>query len=134
MTVRQKVQHILNSITPIQVLALGFATVILVGTFVLMLPISSRNNNTTDFTTALFTATSATCVTGLVVVDTGTYWSRFGQTVIMLLIQIGGLGFMSFATLLFMIIRLVHISKALILAIFKICFFLITLKIFYLIC
>ncbi|MGF7396635.1 TrkH family potassium uptake protein [Thermoanaerobacterium thermosaccharolyticum] len=103
MTVRQKVQHTLSTITPIQVLALGFAAVILVGTFVLMLPISSRNNNTTDFTTALFTATSATCVTGLVVVDTGTYWSRFGQTVIMLLIQIGGLGFMSFATLLFMI-------------------------------
>ncbi|WHE08554.1 TrkH family potassium uptake protein [Thermoanaerobacterium thermosaccharolyticum] len=103
MTVRQKVQHILNSITPIQVLALGFATVILIGTFILMLPISSSTNTETDFTTALFTATSATCVTGLVVVDTGTYWSRFGQTVIMILIQVGGLGFMSFATLLFMV-------------------------------
>lgn len=84
---------------PVQILALGFAALILVGTIILMLPISSSNGRTTSFLDALFTATSATCVTGLVVVDTGTYWSTFGQIIIMLLVQIGGLGFMTFSTL-----------------------------------
>lgn len=65
---------------------------IMLGTFLLMLPISSRRGSITAFSDALFTATSATCVTGLVVKDTATYWSVFGQGVIFILIQIGGMG------------------------------------------
>ncbi|NHM26092.1 Trk family potassium uptake protein [Desulfofundulus sp. TPOSR] len=90
-------------LSPPQVLVLGFATLILAGALVLMLPVSSRSGQVTDFLTALFTATSAVCVTGLVVVDTGTYWSTFGQAVILALIQIGGLGFMSMATFFFIL-------------------------------
>ena len=80
-------------------LILGFLTVILTGTFLLMLPISTNDGSVTPFLTSLFTATSATCVTGLIIVDTYTHWSIFGQTVILLMIQIGGLGFMTMATL-----------------------------------
>ena len=75
-----------------QVIILGFAVLILVGTFLLMLPISAQSREWTAFSDALFTATSAVCVTGLVVQDTATYWSYFGQTVILFLIQIGGMG------------------------------------------
>lgn len=82
-----------------QVLAIGFIVLILVGAILLSLPISSRNGTYTNFIDSLFVSTSATCVTGLVTVDTGTHWSYFGKIVIMLLIQIGGLGFMSVATL-----------------------------------
>ena len=71
---------------------LGFAGVILLGALVLMLPIATASRTWTPFHEALFTSTSAVCVTGLVVQDTGSYWSGFGQTVILLLIQIGGLG------------------------------------------
>ena len=78
----------------------GFAGMIALGAVLLMLPISSENGQFTSPVNALFTATSATCVTGLVVVDTGTYWSHFGQGVILFLIQVGGLGFMASATLL----------------------------------
>jgi len=85
--------------TPTQILAMGFAGIILTGTLLLMLPISTASGQGADFITALFTATSAVCVTGLVVVDTGTYWSYFGQVVIMLLIQSGGLGVMTMATM-----------------------------------
>lgn len=85
--------------SPPQILVLGFAAIILVGAILLMLPISSTSGETLPFIDAFFTATSATCVTGLVVVDTGTYFSTFGQIVIMLLIQVGGLGFMTMATL-----------------------------------
>lgn len=85
--------------SPPQILVLGFATIILVGALLLMLPISSTTGESLPFVDALFTATSATCVTGLIVVDTGTYYSTFGQVVIMLLIQTGGLGFMTVATL-----------------------------------
>lgn len=76
-------------------IAFGFLAVILLGTVLLCLPISSESGKNTDFLSALFTATSATCVTGLAVYDTGTHWSVFGQSVILFLIQIGGLGFMS---------------------------------------
>ncbi|HHW56407.1 MAG TPA: Trk family potassium uptake protein [Clostridia bacterium] len=86
-------------LTPTQVLALGFAAIILIGTLLLMLPVATKSGEGADFLTALFTATSATCVTGLVVVDTKTYWSTFGQIVIMLLIQVGGLGIMTMSTL-----------------------------------
>ncbi|MGB9856792.1 MAG: TrkH family potassium uptake protein [Dictyoglomaceae bacterium] len=83
----------------------SFILVILTGTFLLMLPISSKSGKFTDFITALFTATSATCVTGLVVVDTGTYWSNFGQLVIMSLIQIGGLSYIVLATSLMILLN-----------------------------
>ncbi|MBS6185003.1 MAG: TrkH family potassium uptake protein, partial [Clostridium celatum] len=78
--------------------------VILVGALILTLPISTTSGESTNFLDALFTATSAVCVTGLIVVDTGTYWNMFGQTVIMILIEIGGLGFMSFTTLIAIIL------------------------------
>ena len=88
----------------VQILALGFILVILVGALILTLPISTTSGESTNFFDALFTATSAVCVTGLIVVDTGTYWNMFGQTVIMILIEIGGLGFMSFTTLIAIIL------------------------------
>lgn len=84
--------------SPPQILAIGFISVILCGTLLLTLPISTVVGKGLPFIDALFTATSAVCVTGLVVVDTGTVFSIFGQSVILLLIQIGGLGFMTFAT------------------------------------
>ncbi|EJO5349089.1 Trk family potassium uptake protein [Clostridium botulinum] len=95
-----KMAHRQRRFTPVQILALGFAVVIFIGAILLSLPISSQSGQRTPFLDCLFTATSSVCVTGLVVVDTGTYWTYFGKTVIMLLIEIGGLGFMSFATLL----------------------------------
>ncbi len=78
-------------------LAIGYFYIIMLGSILLMLPIASRSSETTSFVTALFTATSATCVTGLVIVDTFSHWSLFGQIVILLLIQTGGVGFMTFA-------------------------------------
>lgn len=75
-----------------QIIIFGFLAVILVGTLLLMLPFASREPGSAPFLDALFTATSATCVTGLIVHDTATYWSCFGQVVILLLIQIGGMG------------------------------------------
>ena len=84
---------------PDQVLVLGFAAVILTGAFLLMMPVASSDGTVTPFIDCLFTSTSAVCVTGLVTVDTGVHWSLFGQIVIMLLIETGGLGFMTFATM-----------------------------------
>ena len=80
-----------------QIITLGFAGVILLGALLLMLPISTTGENVTPFNETLFTATSAVCVTGLVVQDTGCYWSTFGQAVILTLIQIGGLGVVTVA-------------------------------------
>ncbi|SHK89354.1 TrkH family potassium uptake protein [Desulforamulus aeronauticus] len=93
----QRLSGFLNH--PARVLVLGFLCVILVGAFLLALPISSASKEYTNFLSALFTSTSAVCVTGLVVMDTGTHWSTFGHVVIMALIQIGGLGFMTMAVL-----------------------------------
>lgn len=84
-----------------QILALGYLLVIFIGAILLRLPFSTKQGQSTTFLGALFTSTSATCVTGLVVYDTNTHWSIFGQTVVLLLIQTGGLGFMTFVTLLF---------------------------------
>ena len=84
-------------LTSFQVIILGFAGVILLGTMILMLPISSAEGTVTSFHDALFTATSAVCVTGLAVQDTGSYWSFFGQAVILILIQVGGLGVVTVA-------------------------------------
>ena len=78
--------------TSFQVIIISFACLILVGTMLLMLPVSARHGEMTNFSDALFTAVSATCVTGLVVKDTAMYWSPFGQAVIITLIQIGGMG------------------------------------------
>ena len=82
-----------RKLTSFQIIILGFFGVILFGTFLLMLPFSSRSGLATPFSEALFTSTSAVCVTGLIVHDTATYWSAFGQFVILLLIQIGGMGY-----------------------------------------
>lgn len=84
-------------LTSFQVIILGFAGVILIGTLLLMLPVSSEEGLFTPFDEALFTATSAVCVTGLIIKDTGSYWSVAGQTIILLLIQIGGLGVVTVA-------------------------------------
>lgn len=89
----------LDRFGPHQLLVLGFGSVILVGALLLTLPIASEDRTVTNFIDALFTATSAVCVTGLVVVDTSTHWSMFGELVIILLIQVGGLGIMTFAGL-----------------------------------
>ena len=84
-------------VTPVQVITLSFAAVVLCGTLLLMLPIASRDGESVPFIHALFTSTSASCVTGLVVYDTLTKWSLFGQIVILCLIQIGGIGIITLA-------------------------------------
>jgi trk system potassium uptake protein len=88
-----------KTIRPERILALGFLSLILIGTFLLSLPVSSLTKQTIGIHKALFTATSAVCVTGLVVLDTGATFTFFGRMVILMLIQIGGLGLMIFATL-----------------------------------
>ncbi|MDP4132392.1 MAG: potassium transporter TrkG [Bacillota bacterium] len=88
---------IIKKISPPKIILLGYMTIILTGALLLCLPFASTKPGSCDFVTALFTATSATCVTGLVVVDTAIEWTLFGQIVIMLLIQIGGIGFMTIA-------------------------------------
>ncbi|MFI3210013.1 MAG: TrkH family potassium uptake protein [Peptostreptococcaceae bacterium] len=90
---------------PGQVMVIGFLSMILIGATILNLPISTKSGQSIGFLDALFTATSAICVTGLVVVDTATYWSTFGQIVIITMIQIGGLGFMSITTMIAIIIK-----------------------------
>ncbi len=92
-----------KTLSSMQIISLGFVGVILVGTLLLMLPVSSAGGEAASFHDALFTATSAVCVTGLIVKDTATYWSFFGQAVILVLIQIGGLGVVSVAALIAMI-------------------------------
>lgn len=89
----------ITRLTPPQIIILGFLSVIILGAFLLMLPVSLESNQFDKPMTAFFTATSATCVTGLTLVDIERYYSAFGQAVILLLIQIGGLGFMSLAML-----------------------------------
>ena len=86
-------------LTPYQVLVLGFAGLILAGAALLTLPAASATGQSTPFLDALFTATSAVCVTGLIVVDTGRHWSLFGQLVIITLIQMGGLGIIAMTTI-----------------------------------
>lgn len=86
-----------RKLTSFQIIIIGFFCVIIFGTFLLMLPFSSRSGLATPFFEALFTSTSAVCVTGLIIHDTATYWSVFGQIVILLLIQIGGMGVITVA-------------------------------------
>ncbi len=93
-------EHFLEKkLSSFQIIISGFLSTILIGAFLLMLPFSSAESTWTGFEEALFTSTSAVCVTGLVVLDTATYWSLFGQIVILALIQIGGLGVISIAAL-----------------------------------
>jgi trk system potassium uptake protein TrkH len=94
----------LNRLSPQQVLVIGFAALIIVGGLLLSLPVASRSGDRLSFMDALFTSTSAVCVTGLVVVDTYDQFSLFGQLVIICLIQIGGLGIMTISTLVFLIL------------------------------
>lgn len=94
-----------KSLSATKIIAIAFAAIIFLGACLLNLPAASRSGEPSGFLTALFTATSATCVTGLVVQDTWLQWSGFGQCVILLLIQVGGLGFMSAATLLVFLLR-----------------------------
>lgn len=90
-------EKIKKQVSPAQVVLLGFLALIGLGTVLLMLPFAARSGRATPFLDALFTATSATCVTGLVVQDTFTYWAPFGQAVILLLIQFGGMGVVTMA-------------------------------------
>ena len=92
-----------NKLSSFQIIILGFAGVIVLGALLLMLPISTQNGAVTPFSKTLFTATSAVCVTGLIVFDTASYWSGFGQLIILIMIQIGGLGVISVASFLSML-------------------------------
>lgn len=94
-----KIAAYINKMQPTQIMVVGFAIIILIGGLLLNLPISSRNGESIGLLDALFTATSSVCITGLTVVDIATYWSIFGQVVIIGLIQIGGLGFMTATTM-----------------------------------
>lgn len=93
-----------KTLSTTQIIALGFFSAILIGTLLLMLPISSANGKATPLIDALFTATTSVCVTGLVVVPTCLHWSLFGKIIILILIQLGGLGIISFTTAIMMII------------------------------
>jgi len=94
-----------KGLSPAQSIAIAFAVIILIGAVLLLLPVSSRTGESHSVLDALFAATSATCVTGLVPGDTYTMWSDFGQTVILILIELGGLGFMSVASLVILLLR-----------------------------
>ena len=98
---KQKKFHL----TTFQIIILGFAGVILLGSLLLCLPISTRSGEWASYLDALFTATTSVCVTGLVTQDTGTYWSLFGQIIILILIQIGGMGVMTVAIMLGLMAR-----------------------------
>lgn len=89
----------IKNMSPVRIITLSFSVTILVGTLLLMLPISSTSGNWTSFIDSLYTATSATCVTGQVVLDTALHWNYFGKTVILIMIELGGLGFMSFVAI-----------------------------------
>ena len=92
-----------KDLSSFQIIIFGFLGLILIGTALLMLPFAVKEGNIASFEDALFTSTSAVCVTGLVVKDTASYWSGFGQVVILLLIQIGGLGVITVAAFIAMI-------------------------------
>ena len=96
---RTRPPRLTRRLAPAQVIVAGFGSAVALGTLLLMLPISSADGRWTGFVDALFTSTSAICVTGLIVTDTPVYWSPFGKVVILTLIQLGGLGIMLFAAL-----------------------------------
>lgn len=101
----QKMNKKALRLSPTQIIALAFAGIILLGTGLLCLPFASRDGMSAGLLTSLFTATSSTCVTGLILVDTWTQWSGFGQIVILCLIEVGGLGFMSVASVVLFALR-----------------------------
>ena len=92
-----------KELSSFQIIIIGFFSLIIIGTILLMLPISTRSGQWASFGTALFTSTSAVCVTGLVIKDTALYWSTFGQAIILIMIQIGGLGIVSVAVFIAML-------------------------------
>ena len=98
-----KSMDIKKHISAFKIIIFGFLSTILIGAFILSMPISSASGTFTPFNEALFTSTSAVCVTGLIVQDTATYWSTFGHIIILLLIQIGGLGVITTASLISLI-------------------------------
>lgn len=95
----------IKNLTDLQIIFLSFLFVVLLGGGILSLPISSKAGEYTSFVDSLFTAISATCVTGLAVLDTSTYWSFFGQVIILILIQVGGLGFMTLVASIFLLLN-----------------------------
>lgn len=99
MSFKTNLQKLLRKLTPIQCLVIGFILIILVGSILLTLPIASSKGVSQPFINALFTATSAVTTTGLIVVDTGSFYSLFGQIVILILFQVGGLGYVTFIVL-----------------------------------
>ena len=100
-----------------QIIAVAFAAIVLLGAVLLTLPVSTRSGESCGFLSALFTATSATCVTGLTVFDTGSYWSAFGKAVILCLFEVGGLGVMSVASVvLFMFKRKIGLRQRMVMA------------------
>ncbi|MBQ9994115.1 MAG: Trk family potassium uptake protein, partial [Clostridia bacterium] len=103
----QKIKIILTKIklSRMQVIAMSFICIIAVGTILLLLPISTKPGEDTTLLGALFTATSSTCVTGLVVYDTFTHWTTFGQLVILSMIQMGGLGFITMSVFMMVIFK-----------------------------
>lgn len=94
-----------HRLSPASIMLLGFASVVLIGAVLLMTPWASNSGKSTSFINCLFTSTSAVCVTGLVVVDTSLHWSAFGKAIILILIQIGGLGFMSISVTITLLLR-----------------------------
>ncbi|MDD6301948.1 MAG: TrkH family potassium uptake protein [Bacillales bacterium] len=98
-------RSITHKLSPIRFIAIGYFTAIIIGALLLILPISAKSGTFTNFLDALFTSTSAVCVTGLTTLNTATHWTFFGQLVILILIQIGGLGIMTVITLLFLLLR-----------------------------
>lgn len=105
MKIFNKIHSKFVKLTYVRIIAMGYLMVILAGTLLLLLPVSTSAGEKTGVLTALFTAASATCVTGLVVVDTGTHWTAVGHLVIITMIQIGGLGFMTMGILLAMALK-----------------------------
>ena len=100
-TLKKRTFHLSAS----QTIMAGFACMIFIGALLLNLPAASRSGESIGFINALFTATSANCVTGLIVVNTMAHWTMFGKVVILLLIQVGGLGFMTLITIAMVLIR-----------------------------
>ncbi len=94
-----------RALSTAQIIPIGFFLLILVGTGLLSLPFATASGKSAPFLTALFTSTTSVCVTGLVVVDTFSYWSLFGKIVILVLIQAGGLGIVAVSSSLFMRLR-----------------------------
>ncbi len=98
-------KHIHSKLTQTQMIVAGYILIILTGSLLLMLPWASRSHEVTPFLDTLFTATSASCVTGLVVVDTWSHWSIFGQVIVLTLIQVGGMGFMTLGVYMAILLR-----------------------------